>query len=72
MNVLIITAALAVGFIFGILAETIIDAEQIRKLNATINRLKFEKETLIENKTEIIEIVDNRTKEDSVDYFKPF
>lgn len=71
MNLLAITAALAVGFIIGILAETIIDAEQVRKLNAQINRLKFENQTLIENKTEIIEIVDNR-KEDSVDYFKPF
>lgn len=71
MNILAITAALAVGFIIGILTETIIDAEQVRKLNATINRLKFENQTLIENKTEIIEIVDNR-KEDSVDYFKPF
>ena len=71
MNLLAITAALAVGFIIGILTETIIDAEQVRKLNATINRLKFENQTLIENKTEIIEIVDNR-KEDSVNYFKPF
>lgn len=74
MNGLIITASLAVGFIIGILAETIIDADQVRRLNATIDRLKTENQALIDGKTEIIEIVDNRTKDDAIyhDYFKPF
>ena len=74
MNGLIISAALAVGFIIGILAETIIDADQVRRLNATIDRLKTENQALIDGKTEVIEIVDNRTKDDAIyhDYFKPF
>ena len=74
MNALTIITSLAVGFIVGVLAETIIDANQIRQFTTEIERLENEKQALIDAKTEVIEIVDNRKKDDNVyhDYFKPF
>jgi hypothetical protein len=55
--------------------ELFIDAEQVRRLNSHIDKLKLENEALINGKTEVIEIVDNRKHDDESvyhDYFKPF
>lgn len=50
--------ALGLGFLIGASVEVFIDAEQIRKLNHTIDRLKLENKALMERKTEVIEIYD--------------
>ena len=75
LTILYITAALALGFLLGLTVEVMIDAEQIRKLQKHVDKLKFENEMLIQNKTEVIEIIDNRKQNDESvyhDYFKPF
>lgn len=63
------------GFLLGLTVEVMIDAEQIRKLQKHVDKLNFENEMLIQNKTEVIEIIDNRKQNDESvyhDYFKPF
>lgn len=50
--------ALGLGFLIGASVEVFIDAEQIRKLNHTIDRLRLENKALMEKKTEVIEIYD--------------
>lgn len=67
-------AALAVGFLIGIITEVFIDADQVRQLNERISKLRMENQALIDGTTEVIEIVDNRVENEEVyhDYFKPF
>ena len=74
LTVIYVIGASAVGFLVGIIVEVAIDAEQIRTFNAKISKLEMENQALIDGKTEVIEIVDNRKKDDNVyhDYFKPF
>ena len=52
--------------------EIFVDSEEFRKLNHRVQRLELENTALREGKTEIIEIIDNRTTPEEVDYFKPF
>ena len=74
LTVIYCIGALAVGFLVGVITEVFIDAEQVRGLNARISELETMNQSLIDGKTEVIEIVDNRKKDESVyhDYFKPF
>ena len=74
LTVIYVIGASAVGFLVGIIVEVAIDAEQIRTLNAKISKLETENQALIDGKTEVIEIVDNRKQDDNVyhDYFRPF
>ena len=74
LTVIYVIGASAVGFLVGIIVEVAIDAEQIRTFNAKISKLEMENQALIDGKTEVIEIVDNRKQDDNVyhDYFKPF
>lgn len=61
--------------ILGVTIELFIEAEEIRKLKNHISKLQYENELLMEGKTQIVEIVDNRTKNNEEvyhDYFKPF
>lgn len=74
LTVIYIVGASAVGFLAGIIVEVFIDAEQVRSLTDRIAKLESDNQALIDGKTEVIEIVDNRKKDDNVyhDYFKPF
>ena len=74
LTVIYIVGASAVGFLAGIIVEVFIDAEQVRSLSDRIEKLESDNQALIDGKTEVIEIVDNRKKDDNVyhDYFKPF
>lgn len=63
MNIIYILSALAIGFLFGTIVETFIDSRQINQLADQNNKLRLENEQLREEaKHEVIEIVDNRTK----------
>ena len=69
MNIIYILGALAIGFLFGIVVETFIDSRQINQLADQNNKLRLENEQLRrEVKHEVIEIVDNRTKSDEVQF----
>ena len=56
------------GFIIGVTVELFIDADQVRRLNNHIDKLKLENEALINGHTEVIEIVDNRTTSQDIDF----
>ena len=74
LTVIYVIGASAVGFLVGIIVEVFIDAEQVRSLSDRIEKLESDNQALIDGKTEVIEIVDNRKKDNNVyhDYFKPF
>lgn len=68
LTIIYLLGVFAVGFITGVTVELFIDAEQIRRLNNHIDKLKLENEALINGKTEVIEIVDNRTTSQDIDF----
>ena len=69
MNIIYILSALAIGFLFGSIVETFIDSKQINQLADQNNKLRLENEQLRkEVKHEVIEIVDNRKKNDEVQF----
>ena len=69
MNIIYILSALAIGFLFGTIVETFIDSRQINQLADQNNKLRLENEQLRkEVKHEVIEIVDNRKKNDEVKF----
>lgn len=69
MNIIYFLGALAIGFLFGTVVETFIDSRQINQLADQNNKLRLENEQLRrEVKHEVIEIVDNRTKSDEVQF----
>lgn len=69
MNIIYILSALAIGFLFGTIVETFIDSRQINQLADQNNKLRLENEQLREEvKHEVIEIVDNRTKNGEVKF----
>jgi regulator of replication initiation timing len=62
-------AALAIGFMFGIIVELMFDTTTIRELQTRNHKLRLENETLRkEAKHEVIEIVDNRTKDNEIKF----
>ena len=61
--------AAAVGFLFGVIVELCIDTDNIRDLQEKNHKLKLENEALRkEAKHEIIEIIDNRKKNDEIQF----
>lgn len=62
-------AALAIGFMFGIIVELMFDTTTIRELQTKNHKLILENETLRkEAKHEVIEIVDNRQKDQEIKF----
>ena len=71
LTIIYIIGALAVGFLFGMILELIIDAKTIRELQDDNRRLRLLNEQISrEQKVEVIEINDNRAQPES--YFTPF
>ena len=61
--------AAAVGFLFGVIVELCIDTDNIRDLQEKNHKLKLENEALRKkSKHEIIEIIDNRKKNDEIQF----
>lgn len=71
-TIIYLIGALALGFLLGTVFEVFVDTKQFRSLNNRIDRLKMENEALRQGKTEVIEIIDNRTDTETDDYFRPF
>ena len=73
LTVIYCIGAAAIGFMFGIIVELFMDAEQIRRLSTKNEKLTLENIKLQqEAKHEVIEIVDNRTVPADQNYFRPF
>ena len=71
LTIIYIIGALAVGFLFGMILELIIDSRTIRELQEDNHRLRLLNEQIsAEKNVEIIEINDNRAQPES--YFTPF
>lgn len=71
LTIIYIIGALAVGFLFGMILELIIDSKTIRELQEDNHRLRLLNEQIsAEKNVEIIEINDNRAQPES--YFTPF
>lgn len=61
--------AAAVGFLFGVIVELCIDTDNIRDLQEKNHKLKLENEALRKKaKHEVIEIIDNRKKNDEIQF----
>ena len=52
------------GLIFGSLFDAFAEKSTIRRLLNEVERLKLENQALMDGKTEVIEIVDNRQPKD--------
>ena len=73
LTVIYCIGAAAIGFMFGIIVELFMDAEQIRRLSSKNEKLTLENIQLRqEAKHEVIEIVDSRTVPADQNYFRPF
>ena len=71
LTIIYIIGALAVGFIFGMILELIIDSKTIRELQEDNHRLRLLNEQIsAERDVKVIEINDNRAQPES--YFTPF
>lgn len=69
LEIIYLMGALAVGFIFGLIVELMIDAQTIRELQEKNRKLTLENTQLRrEAKHEVIEIVDNRTKDNEIKF----
>lgn len=69
LEIIYLIGALAVGFIFGLIVELMIDATTIRELQDKNRKLTLENVQLRrEAKREVIEIVDNRTKDNEIKF----
>lgn len=73
LTVIYCIGAAAVGFMFGLIVELFIDAEQVNRLSKNVEKLTLENIQLQqEAKHEVIEIVDNRTVPADQNYFRKF
>lgn len=69
LTLIYMAAALAIGFMFGIIVELMFDTQTIRELQTKNRKLILENETLRkEAKHEVIEIIDNRTKDNEIKF----
>ena len=69
MTIIYILGASAVGFLFGLIVELMIDTQTIRELQDHNRKLRLENAQLQrEAKHEVIEIIDNRTKENEIKF----
>ena len=73
LTIIYIIAALAVGFLIGMILELVIDAQTIRELQEDNRRVKMELEMLQKEKRQpqTIEILDRRSIETG-NLFTPF
>ncbi len=73
LTIIYCIGAAAVGFMFGLIVELFIDAEQVNRLSKNVEKLTLENIQLQqEAKHEVIEIVDNRTVPADQNYFRKF
>ena len=70
MEFIIYALIFSFGLVFGSLFDAFAEKSTIRRLSNEVDRLRLENQALIDGKTEVIEIVDNRLPNE--DYFKPF
>lgn len=69
LTIIYILGAAAVGFLFGVIVELCIDTDNIRDLQEKNHKLKLENEALRKkSKHEVIEIIDNRKKNDEIQF----
>ena len=69
LEVIYILGAGAVGFLVGIIVELCTDTDNIRDLQEKNHKLELENEALRKKaKHEVIEIIDNRTKENEIKF----
>ena len=69
LEIIYLIGALAIGFMFGIIVELMIDTTTIRELQEKNRKLTLENAQLRkEAKHEIIEIVDNRQKNNEIKF----
>lgn len=69
LEIIYLIGALAIGFMFGIVVELMIDTTTIRELQEKNRKLTLENAQLRkEAKHEIIEIVDNRQKNNEIKF----
>lgn len=69
LTIIYILGAAAVGFLFGVIVELCIDTDNIRDLQEKNHKLKLENEALRKKaKHEVIEIIDNRKKNDEIQF----
>ena len=61
MEFIIYALVFSFGMIFGSLADAFAEKQTIRRLSKEVERFRLENQALMESKTEVIEIVDNRT-----------
>ncbi|MBQ1296330.1 MAG: hypothetical protein IIY21_19950 [Clostridiales bacterium] len=73
LTIIYIIAALAVGFLIGMILELVIDAQTIRELQEDNRRVKMELELLQKEKKQpqTVEILDRRSI-DAGNLFTPF
>ena len=73
LTIIYIIAALAVGFLIGMILELVIDAQTIRELQEDNRRVKMELELLQKEKRQpqTVEILDRRSI-DAGNLFTPF
>lgn len=67
LTIIYSVGALGLGFLIGMSVQAFIDSDQMRKLIKRNDRLKLENEALMNDHTEVIEIVDKR-QPDEVDF----
>ena len=74
LEIIYLMGALAVGFVFGLIVELMIDATTIRELQEKNRKLTLENVQLRrdqlrrEEKHEVIEIIDNRQKNNEIKF----
>ena len=69
LTIIYILGALAVGVLIGMICELIIDTQTIQDLQAHNRKLRLENVQLRnEAKHEVIEIIDNRTKDNEIKF----
>lgn len=71
LTIIYMVALFAIGALIGMIIELFIDAATIRDLQEAKHKLQLENEQLRKSKSEVIEIVDNRSS-DPENLFKPF
>jgi len=73
LTIIYIIAALAIGFLIGMILELVIDAQTIRELQEDNRRVKMELEMIQNEKTQpqTVEILDRRSIETG-NLFTPF
>lgn len=75
LQIVYIIGALALGFLFGMILELMLDAGTIRDLQDDNRRLRLSIQQITKqekDRVEVIEINDNRQNAPVTNYFKPF